>query len=54
MIVQSSVYSVILDNLNEFAGYNVTIQASNDKGLGEMAMATEMTREDGELYIYLR
>ena len=52
MIVQCSVYSVILDNLYEFAGYNVTIQANNDKGLGEVAMATGMTSEDGELYLF--
>ena len=51
IMVQSSMYSVILDNLNEFAGYDVIIQAINDKGLGEMAMAMGMTREDGELYL---
>lgn len=52
MIVQFSVYSVIFDNLYEFAGYDVTIQANNDKGLGEVAMTTGMTSEDSKLYLF--
>ena len=49
IIVNVTVFSQILIELHEFAAYNVTVQARNDKGLGDIAMETRMTGQSGRL-----
>ena len=49
IIVYSNVSSQILTELHEFAAYEVTVQAENDKGFGDIAMETRMTDQSGRL-----
>ena len=44
-----NVSSQILTELHEFAAYEVTVQAENDKGFGDIAMETRMTDQSGRL-----
>ena len=49
IIVCVNVSSQILTELHEFAAYEVTVQAENDKGFGDIAMETRMTDQSGRL-----